>query len=258
MPRRPRQKSATNCYHVVVRGLNKIAVFQDKREKTRILNLIRENYEKYNIKVYAYCIMSNHFHLLLEAELKELASFMAKIIASFAHYYNYKHNRTGYVFQGRFKSQCIENGSYFWSCLRYIHLNPVKAGMCKSIEDYVQSSVGEYNHPEKGKEKILSDAAYGMYEKRFQTSRDFMDFHKLSDRDFFIGMPEEELWQRKEIAKEVLKDMKYELKLPEEEILDYAKTRKKFEERLRERFNISQRYIKDIRKVIESELGQGK
>ena len=157
MPRRPRQKSATNCYHVVVRGLNKIAVFQDKREKTRILNLIRENYEKYNIKVYAYCIMSNHFHLLLEAELKELASFMAKIIASFAHYYNYKHNRTGYVFQGRFKSQCIENGSYFWSCLRYIHLNPVKAGMCKSIEDYVQSSVGEYNHPEKGKEKILSD-----------------------------------------------------------------------------------------------------
>ena len=74
-----------------------------------------------------------------------------------------------------------------------------------------------------------------------------MDFHKLSDRDFFIGTPEEELWQRKEIAKEVLKDMKYELKLPEEEILDYAKTRKKFEERLRERFNISQRYIKDIR-----------
>lgn len=258
MPRRPRQKSATNFYHVVVRGLNKIAVFQDKREKTRILNLIRENYEEYNIKIYAYCIMSNHFHLLLETELKELASFMAKIIASFAHYYNYKHNRTGYVFQDRFKSQCIETGEYFWSCLRYIHLNPVKAGMCKNIEDYMQSSVGEYNHQTKSEERILAEAAYVMYEKRFQRERDFMDFHKLNDRDFFIGMPEEELWQRKEIAKEVLKDMQYELKLPVEEILDYSKTRMKFEERLTETFNISQRYVKDIRKAIEREMGQGK
>lgn len=258
MPRKPRQKSATNYYHIVSRGLNKIAVFKDKREKSRILNLIKENYEEYNVKFYAYCIMSNHFHLLLEAELKELASFMAKITAAYAHYYNYKNNRTGYVFQGRFRSQCIETESYFWNCLRYIHLNPVKAGICKNIMDYTYSSVEEYNHSAKNEKEILCAAAYEMCEKRFAARRDFMDFHELSDRDFFIGMPEEELWQRKEIAKEILWDMQYELKLPAEEILDYIKTRTKFEEKLTERFNISKRYTREIRMMIENELGRGK
>lgn len=258
MPRKARQKSSTDCYHIVVRGLNKIAVFEEKREKSRILNLIRENYKEYNIKIYAYCIMSNHFHLLLEADLKDLASFMAKIIASFAHYYNYKHNRTGYVFQSRFRSQCIETQSYFWNCLRYIHLNPVKAGMCKNFMDYMYSSVKEYNYSVKSEERILAESAYEMYEKRFQTKMDFMDFHKLSDRGFFIDMPEDELLQRTETAKEILNDMRYELELPAEEILDYAKTRREFEERLTVRFNISQRYIQAIRKAIESELGRGR
>lgn len=258
MPRKARQKSATNFYHIVSRGINKINVFEEKREKSRILNLIRENYEEYSIKIFAYCIMSNHFHLLLEADLKDLASFMAKIIASFAHYYNYKHNRTGYVFQDRFRSQCIETQSYFWSCLRYIHLNPVKAGICKNFMDYMYSSVKEYTYSAKREKRILTAAAYEMYEKRFQTRRDFMDFHELNDRNFLIGMPEEEILQRTETARDVLSDMEYELKLPAEEILDYVKTRKEFEARLKERLNLSQRYIQAIRKAIENEQGRGR
>lgn len=82
------------------RGINKLPVFKEKRE-------IRENTQKYDVEMYAYCIMP--FHLLIKADLEELASFMAIIIAEFARYYNYKHNRTGYVFEGRYKSQCVEN-----------------------------------------------------------------------------------------------------------------------------------------------------
>lgn len=123
MPREKRQQSSTSIYHVMSRGLNKLAVFRETRERTRLINLIRENLEKYNVEIYAYCIMPNHFHLLIKADLEELASFMAKILAAFAKYYNKKHNRVGYVFQGRYKSQCVENIGYFWNCLRYIHNN---------------------------------------------------------------------------------------------------------------------------------------
>lgn len=258
MPRRHRQKSLTNCYHVIVRGLNKLAVFRDQREKNRILSLIRENYKEYNVKIYAYCIMSNHFHLLLEADLKELASFMAKILASYAQYYNYKHSRVGYVFQDRYRSQCIESDSYFWNCLRYIHLNPVKAGICKNIERYSYSSINDYYRGKENKVEILSATAYEMNKKRFEDRKSFIEFHRMSDRNFFIDIPEEELLQRKEIAKDILQDMQCDLKLPAEEILDYAKTREQFEQKIKEQFGVSKKYAREVRKLIKNELGQGK
>ena len=82
------------------RGINKEAIFKEQRERTRMLNLIRENTMEYDVEIYSYCIMPNHFHLLIKADLKELASFMAKVLAKFAKYYNQKHNRVGHVFQG--------------------------------------------------------------------------------------------------------------------------------------------------------------
>lgn len=93
MPRSARKMSTTGMYHVMIRGLNKMPVFNQKRERTRIVNLIRENQSQYDVAIHAYCIMPNHFHLLIKADLKELASFMAKILAAFAYYYNYKHEK---------------------------------------------------------------------------------------------------------------------------------------------------------------------
>ena len=73
MPRRARQESSTGMYHVMVRGLNKMPVFKEKGEKTRIINLIRENLSEYEVAILAYCIMPNHFNMLIKADLKELA-----------------------------------------------------------------------------------------------------------------------------------------------------------------------------------------
>ena len=70
MPRRARQESSTGMYHVMVRGLNKMPVFKEKGEKTRIINLIRENLSEYEVAILAYCIMPNHFHMLIKADLK--------------------------------------------------------------------------------------------------------------------------------------------------------------------------------------------
>ena len=234
MPRRPRQRSRTDCYHVIVRGLNKLAVFKDKREKIRILNLIRENFKEYNVKIYAYCIMSNHFHLLLQAELKDLSAFM--------------------VFQDRFRSQCVEEESYFWNCVRYIHLNPVKAGICRDMEEYKCSSISEYYQVQDEEDRILWEGVLRISRKRFGNKRTFIDFHNMKDRDFFIDVPEEEFMQRVEIAKGILWDMEYELKTPAEEIIDYSKTRNEFEQRLADTFHISKKAAQEIRK----KLGQGK
>ena len=80
--------------------------------------------------------MSTHFHILLRADLKLLSHYMASVLAEFAEYYNFKHNRNGHVFQDRFKSECVETGQYFWNCMRYIHMNPVNANIVKHPLNY--------------------------------------------------------------------------------------------------------------------------
>ena len=143
MPRKPRKKSISDIYHVTNRGVNHLSIFAQNREKGRMLNLIRENCDKYHVGIYSYCIMPNHFHLLIKVSLSDLSAFMAVISSKYASYYNYKHKRSGVVFQNRFQSQCIEDANYFWNCLRYIHLNPVKAKLCKDPRSYKYGSMNE-------------------------------------------------------------------------------------------------------------------
>ena len=145
------------------------------------INILKEYKEKYDVQIYAYCIMSNHFHLLIKADLEELASFMAKILAIYAIYYNKIHQRIGYVFEGRYKSQCIEDTNYFWNCFRYIHRNPVKAGIVKNEMQYKYSSFNEYY----GTSKIIStkpiETIYGNMEA---CKRAMEQIGQLRSKDF--------------------------------------------------------------------------
>ena len=95
MPRKPRKKSISDIYHVTNRGVNHLSIFAQNREKGRMLNLIRENCDKYHVGIYSYCIMPNHFHLLIKASISDLSAFMAVISSKYASYYNYKHKRSG-------------------------------------------------------------------------------------------------------------------------------------------------------------------
>ena len=145
LPLKRRQKSGTDLYHVIAKGINKERTFNQSREKTYLKKIIKKIKKKYeNVEIYAYCIMSNHIHLILKAEFPELSLFMAAVLAEYANYYNYKHHRNGHVFQNRFVSECIETERYFWNCLRYIHLNPVKARVVKEAARYQYSSMMEY------------------------------------------------------------------------------------------------------------------
>lgn len=106
------------------------------------------NLKKYSallkFDVYAYCLMPNHFHLLIKAGKVHLSKIMQKLVTAYTMYLNKKYNRVGHIFQGRFKSIVIEKESYFLKVATYIHLNPVEAGLVKLPGDYLWSSYPEY------------------------------------------------------------------------------------------------------------------
>lgn len=144
MPRLPRQKSDSGIYHIMLRGINQQVIFEDDEDYFKFVETL-ENYKAVSgYKVFAYCLMSNHIHILIKVEKEDLDLIMKRIAGSYVYWYNWKYYRKGHLFQDRFKSEPIEDDSYFLTVLRYIHQNPVKAGIVKSIDDYRFSSYNDY------------------------------------------------------------------------------------------------------------------
>ena len=104
---------------------------------------VKQCKEKYDFDIYAYCLMSNHIHLLIKEEKEPIEQIMKRIATRFVYWYNVKYQRVGHLFQDRFKSEPVENDAYFMTVIRYIHQNPLKAGLCKDISAYKYSS---YNY----------------------------------------------------------------------------------------------------------------
>ena len=254
MPRRARQRSSTSIYHVMSRGINKLAVFKEKRERSRMLNLIRDNLTKYDVEIYAYCIMPNHFHLLIKADLKELASFMAIIIAEFAKYYNQKHNRVGYVFQGRYRSQCIEDIGYFWNCLRYIHNNPLYLEDVENIVDYKYSSMKELYY---GEMDILPELIFQLVEGKFGNTDEFLRFHKSGSWYIFEDISEEVQKDKLRIAREILMQFEMGYSIKAIEILDYIKTRQEYQRELIKVLHTPVREAQEIVRILRKEIKKG-
>lgn len=146
MPRAKREKSKTNIYHIVCRALNKQVLFEEDRDYLKYLSIVREAKDDFKFSIYAYCIMSNHIHLVIKDNYDNLSKFISIINQRYSMYYNKKNNRVGYVFSGRFYSETIENKEYFLQCIRYIHQNPLKAMICKKVDDYKFSSIHAYKN----------------------------------------------------------------------------------------------------------------
>lgn len=127
-------------YHIMARGNYRQNIFKDDEDFKVFLVLMQDAKTKYGFKLHAYCLMTNHYHLLLETEQTEIWKIMKRINQIYAAYYNEKYRLTGHLFQGRYKSCLVENDSYFLQTSRYIHLNPVKAKMVPRAEAYPWSS----------------------------------------------------------------------------------------------------------------------
>ena len=134
MPRGPRRLSDSGYYHVVVKGDGGQIIFESDADRRYYLRLLEECIDESLVDVHAYCLMSNHVHLVLEDHNRMLSSFVKHLSERYAMYFSKKTGRVGHVFQGRFWSEPIESDEYFLSAVRYVHKNPEVAGICAARE----------------------------------------------------------------------------------------------------------------------------
>lgn len=154
MPRKAREGSGTGIFHVMMRGNNHQNIFEDAEDNYQFINTLDRMRVRYdddgnpcgsNCTYYAYCLMNNHFHLLIREREESVGETVKRIASSYVYYYNRKYLRDGHLFKERFRSEPVNDMAYFVTLLRYIHQNPVKAGIVEHVKDYEYSSWGEYD-----------------------------------------------------------------------------------------------------------------
>ena len=132
MPRQARKESGTGIFHVMMRGINHQNIFEDEEDNYQFINTLDRMRVRYddegnpsgsNCTYYAYCLMSNHFHLLIREREESVGETVKRIASSYVYYYNRKYGRDGHLFKERFKSEPVNDMSYFTMLLRYIHQN---------------------------------------------------------------------------------------------------------------------------------------
>lgn len=154
MPRNSRQNLKSFYKHVMTQGIEKQYIFGEEKYIKKYKEIILNKLNEAPVTILGYCIMHNHSHLLIHSETsEEISKFMQKVNTTYSMYYNKVNNRVGYVFRNRFKSQEILNQGQLYTCLRYIHNNPVKAEITKTMEEYEHSS---YNEFISGKHQIIN------------------------------------------------------------------------------------------------------
>ncbi len=159
LPRQKRKFSLSKIYHIIVRGNERKNIFIDDEDRKKIIQILADKKKKNEYILYAYCLMSNHLHLLLKEEGDNISRIMKRINTAYAYYFNKKYNRVGHVFQDRFRSESVENDLYLISLIRYIHDNPVKAKTVNQPHQYKWSSYSLYLREQKNivdKEEILN------------------------------------------------------------------------------------------------------
>lgn len=144
MPRESRKLSSTGIYHIMLRGNERKDLFKDRADRRKFLESLGIKQDELKFSVYAYCLMKNHVHLLLNTEDADLASIMKGIAVRYASFFNWKYDRVGHVFQDRFKSEPVEDDRYLLAAVRYIHNNPVQAGLTANPDEYEWSSYHQY------------------------------------------------------------------------------------------------------------------
>lgn len=172
-----REKSATKVYHVILRGNAKQDIFFDRQDYRKFLKEICETKEKHQYELYAYCLMTNHVHLVIYDKNSNFSKTIQSITISYSSYFNTKYERVGHLFQNRFLSKNIETSEYLKNVCRCIHQNPVKSEIAK-IEKYEWSSYSEYVNEEKiiNKKQLLQ--LFDVNEE--EAIKNFIVFHRNS------------------------------------------------------------------------------
>lgn len=127
-------------YHVTSRGIERRSIFHSNADRKRFLSYLASAHERHGVLIHAYCLMDNHYHLLIETPVGNLSKILHHINGAYTTFFNIRHNRVGPLFQGRYKAILVERDAYAQELSRYIHLNPVRAGVVARPDDYPWSS----------------------------------------------------------------------------------------------------------------------
>lgn len=252
MARTSRRESHTRLYHVMGRGNNEENIFLKQNDKLQFLQYMELIQVKAPVELFAYCIMENHVHLMLRADLKDLSKYMHDLTGQYSLYFNGKNGRAGHVFQDRYKSECIEKEADFWNCLRYIHNNPVQAGKIKEFYRYPFSSAQEYLRKNS---KLIHSIARKMIKSRFRTQKDFLDFHHISDETIFLDTAEDLQRRKYAVIKNLLERFLEEQQILLGELFLTPRLRKQFIEEMHEKLKLPYKQINDIMEMICLEIG---
>ncbi len=167
----------------MLRGINRQQIFYEEADCVYFIKLLSKYKKESGYDLFAYCLMGNHVHLLIRVQKEPISLVIKRIADSFVYWYNGKYERSGHLFQGRFKSEVIDSEQYFIAALRYILRNPVVAGLCNSPDEYAFSSGREYLCGETGISDI--EFAYSLL-----TPASLAEFVSISNDDRFLEIDE--------------------------------------------------------------------
>lgn len=194
MPREAREKSKTGVYHIIWRGANRQEIFHDEEDLIKYHDILKKYKLKCELTFYAWCLMGNHVHLLIKEGNEDISITMKRIGVSYAGYYNWKYRTNGHLFQDRFKSEIVENDQYLLTVVRYLHQNPVKAGMVNQAGEWKWSSCRGYYGKELYPENIL-DVQFVL--RKFSADltiaiERFKEFNEMKNKDKCLDVSDNE------------------------------------------------------------------
>lgn len=205
MPRVVRKVSPIGIYHIMVRGVNRQIIFRRPRDKFKFLQTLSHYKEQCGFNIFSYCLMDNHVHLLIKENREPISKCMHRINTSYAIWFNQTYDRYGSLFQGRYRSEAVYTPSQILSVSRYIHQNPMNAGLSNSIYDSKWTSLHDFIH--ENKESDLVDIDYIL--------QIFSDDRKDAIKKFkkYMEIPHKSNWMDDEVK----------IKKSDEEVIQFLK-----------------------------------
>lgn len=251
MSRPPRIEIPKTIYHVISRGNNKNNIFLDDKDYHVFLKQILEVKSEKDFLLYAYCIMPNHFHLLIESIEKPLSNIMQKLLTLYAIYFKSRHYRTGHVFQGRYKAKICDKEDYLFKLMQYIHVNPLRAGITKDLNNYKWSShlhyAGKANNKNLATEKLFRRMDCSSVAQGHRVYNNLMGE--------FIGGNS---WQPKKLTlNELLQKISIESQISKDNILSKSQNRKINQARKKFSYEAANNYgysLKEIADFMDKDL----
>lgn len=205
MARQRRKKSKSKLYHITMRGIDKKTIFHDVQDRVKLLSSLEEAKRKGKFKIHSICLMDNHFHLVFE-EGEDIGRSVQRFAVSYVDYFHKKYGTVGHLFSNRFHSDPIEDEDYLLKCVRYVHQNPLRAGIVEELEDFAWSSYRAYLGTGSG---IGSLMTLSRIKGIFGNTDAFVKFHQVEetwiteDRQQWVKWRIEEVLSEEGLTKEL-------------------------------------------------------